>query len=134
MVDDVIHDEAAQGSRAWEREDGFPGGLQREDFLQILVARLSDGGAGGGNVLVEVFEKLLTCRHDIRLTRGRTVRAKVHRFAPKGERNERRQFDEMSGEPAHGHGFIVGLPISVVFGHALERFSGGAHFVVEFRE
>jgi hypothetical protein len=40
----------------------------------------------------------------------------------------------MSGEPAHGHGFIVGLPIGVGFGHALECFSGGAHFVIEFRQ
>src|ERR1700722_13300807 len=133
-MDDVVQDEAAKGGCAWKGENGFSAGLQREDLFQILVARLSNGGAGGSDVLVEVFEELFAGGHDGRLSWGSAGRTKIDRLALKGEGNERRQFDKMSGESAHGHGFIVGFPIGVGFGHAFESFSGGAHFVIEFRQ
>src|SRR5580700_11882102 len=104
-VDDVIQDEAAKGGCAWKRENGFSAGLQGEDLFQIFVARLSDGGAGGGDIFVKIFEKLFACGHDGGLSRGRARWTKVDRLALKGEGDERRQFDKMSGESAHGHGF-----------------------------
>ena len=132
MVDDVIQDEAAKSGCARKRENGFAAGLQGEDFLQIFVARLSDGGAGGSDVLVEIFEELFAGGHDVGLSRRRAGRAKVERFALKGEWDEGRQFDEVASEAADGHGFIVGFR-SVLVWVRVESLWGGAHFVIEFR-
>jgi hypothetical protein len=38
----------------------------------------------------------------------------------------------MRGQAAHGHGFFVRLPAELVFGHALQRFAGVGHFMIEF--
>lgn len=64
----------------------------------------------------------------------RAGRAKVDGFALKSKWNQGRQFRKVSGKAAHAHGLVVRLPIGIGFGDALEGFSRGAHFMVEFRE
>ena len=40
----------------------------------------------------------------------------------------------MDGEASHGHGFVVGLPVGLVFGDALEDAAGVLDFGVVIEE
>src|SRR5215470_93407 len=106
VVDDVVDDEAAEGSDLRDVEQVLASALEGPISHQLLVGGFCERRARGCHVLVEELEDLLPRRHYVGLSRRRTRRGDVERIGVERGTAEARKFGDMAGEAAELHGFV----------------------------
>jgi hypothetical protein len=110
VVDDVIHQHAADCRLASAAEDFSFSHRERPILVPFFVAGGSDGRPGLGYFLVEYFEDLLLRLCDQRFEVGGAGGCEVELFGGQGIDSESGELGQVAGQAAQQHGLFVRLP------------------------
>ena len=134
MVDQVVHDEAAEHRDFRQRHQDRAVVQQRPRLQQVGVARAGYRGPRLGGVPVEGRDQLRGvggCRRRVhRLAAGRHVQL----VPVDGERRPGGEVRKVAGQPDHRARFRMRPPVELVRRHALQRLAGARDLLVELRQ
>ena len=134
MVDEVIHDAAAQNGDAGQREDRFPTKEECPGLQEVLVGRASDGRPRRQDILLKHLDNFLLRLHLLRLIRRSTRRSDVKEILLNGKDGPIGDLGYVCRQPTHGHGFFVRSPGQFALGNSFQSLSGTGHLLIELRQ
>jgi hypothetical protein len=126
VVDEVVEEHGAIEDGSGALGDRLFAPAYLPVSLQVFVAGGLEGVAGFGAGFLEFGEELLSALED---HRGEFMVGEIEVVGGEDGSREFGEAGDVDGEAADGHGFVVRLPLRVVFGDAFEDAAG----VLDFR-
>src|ERR1700733_5443696 len=120
MMNQMVHHHAANTADTWHDENGLATGLERPIFHHVRAAGAGKRRPSFRSFFVKNVQSLLPILHLRRLKRWSVHRCVIEFLSINGHSGPPRERGDVRDIPANGTGLVVGLPIPLLIGNALE--------------